>query len=156
MNGQKKTEPPWFKQLWPWLVILPPATAVIAGIITWVIAASGEDSLVVKDYRKTGKIVERLGSHKSPVATMNYSPHTGQVAVRVPGYEKETLHLNLVHPTLARLDQVALLRADPDGAYRGRLTPYSTSRWKVYLTATDNSWKISSATNGSETSLQLR
>ena len=33
---------PWYKEPWPWIVMAPPATAVIAGIATvWIAVASG-------------------------------------------------------------------------------------------------------------------
>ena len=44
MNGQ---ELPWYRQFWPWFIIALPASAVIASIITFWLAVSHPDQLVV-------------------------------------------------------------------------------------------------------------
>jgi len=45
---------PWYRQPWPWFLIALPATAVIAGIATAIIAARGFDGPVAADYYKQG------------------------------------------------------------------------------------------------------
>ncbi len=47
-------EPPWYRQFWPWFIIALPASAVIASLITFYLAVSRPDYLVVEDeeYRK--------------------------------------------------------------------------------------------------------
>lgn len=37
---------PWYRQLWPWLLILPPAAAVLGGLLTLYLAVSRPDTLV--------------------------------------------------------------------------------------------------------------
>ena len=41
---------PWYKQFWPWFLILLPGTAVVATLYTVVIANQYADDLVVDDY----------------------------------------------------------------------------------------------------------
>jgi hypothetical protein len=45
---------PWYRQLWPWLLMLPPAAAVIGGGITLYLAISRPDVLIRKDCVKDG------------------------------------------------------------------------------------------------------
>ena len=45
---------PWYRQLWPWLLIVPPAAAVIGGSITLYLAVTRPDALVRKDCFKDG------------------------------------------------------------------------------------------------------
>jgi hypothetical protein len=52
-----KKPDPWYKQGWPWFLIALPATAVVAGTITMVIAVRTWDGLVVDDYYKEGKAI---------------------------------------------------------------------------------------------------
>ncbi|NOR18755.1 MAG: hypothetical protein GQ538_01535 [Xanthomonadales bacterium] len=42
-------EPPWYRQFWPWFIIALPASAVIASLITFYLAVSRPDHLVVED-----------------------------------------------------------------------------------------------------------
>jgi hypothetical protein len=34
---------PWYRQLWPWLVMLPPLAAVLGGIVTLVLAFTHQE-----------------------------------------------------------------------------------------------------------------
>ena len=45
---------PWYRQGWPWFLIALPATAVVGGIITAILAVRGFDGPVVADYYKQG------------------------------------------------------------------------------------------------------
>jgi hypothetical protein len=48
-NQAKAPEPPWYRQFWPWFIIALPASAVIASLITFYLAVSRPDHLVVED-----------------------------------------------------------------------------------------------------------
>ena len=37
---------PWYRQLWPWLLIVPPMAAVIGGLFTLYLALTRPDALV--------------------------------------------------------------------------------------------------------------
>ena len=43
---------PWYRQGWPWFLIALPASAVIGGIITIILAVNSPNALVVDDYYK--------------------------------------------------------------------------------------------------------
>jgi hypothetical protein len=44
----------WYRHVWPWLLIIPPAAAVIGGSITLYLAVSRPDTLVRRDCFKDG------------------------------------------------------------------------------------------------------
>ena len=45
---------PWYRHLWPWLIIAPPLASVIGGIaLAWAAIAS-DDGLVTPDYYRKG------------------------------------------------------------------------------------------------------
>ena len=45
---------PWYRHLWPWLLIVPPAGAVIGGGITVYLAVTRPDTLVRQDCVQDG------------------------------------------------------------------------------------------------------
>ena len=53
MNEQQA----WYKQFWPWFLIILPLCAVIASFTTLKIALTNSDSLVAEDYYKEGKAI---------------------------------------------------------------------------------------------------
>ena len=45
---------PWYRQLWPWLLIVPPAAAVVGGFFVLYLAVTRPDTLVREDCFKDG------------------------------------------------------------------------------------------------------
>ena len=45
---------PWYRQLWPWLLIVPPLAAVIGGSVTYYLAVTRPDVLVREDRVQDG------------------------------------------------------------------------------------------------------
>ena len=56
MNSIQIRQPvqPWYREPWPWLIMLGPAVVIVAGVITTVIAFKTSDGLVADDYYKQG------------------------------------------------------------------------------------------------------
>ena len=50
----EQTARPWYRHAWPWLLIVPPAAAVIGGGITLYLAVTRPDVLIRKDCIKDG------------------------------------------------------------------------------------------------------
>ena len=46
---------PWYRQRWPWLLMLGPMVVVVAGLTTAAVAVRTQDALVNDDYYKRGK-----------------------------------------------------------------------------------------------------
>lgn len=49
MTGERFSSRPWYKEPWPWVIIAIPAAAVIMGAITFYLAVSHPDYLVVEE-----------------------------------------------------------------------------------------------------------
>lgn len=58
-------ERPWYRQVWPWLLMLPPAAAVIGGCLTLYLAVSRPDVLVRRDCVQDG-VTMRCGESEGP------------------------------------------------------------------------------------------
>ncbi len=52
------TPRPWYRQLWPWLLIIPPAGAVIGGLLTLYLAITRPDTLVHQSCVRDGVIMK--------------------------------------------------------------------------------------------------
>ena len=50
----EQTARPWYRHVWPWLLIVPPAAAVVGGGITRYRAVTRPDVLIRKDCIKDG------------------------------------------------------------------------------------------------------
>lgn len=125
---------PWYRQIWPWILIALPASAVIASLTTVWIAVHNRDSLVVDDYYKQGLAINRVLDRDYRAATLGLAAQggitaaNGEVTLVLSAQHADArtlppvLRLVFYHPTLARHDRVALLQRDPaSGAYQGNL-----------------------------------
>ena len=50
--------PPWYRQLWPWLLILPPALSVVGGVVTYYLAVTRPETLVRQDCVQVGVVMK--------------------------------------------------------------------------------------------------
>lgn len=119
MNTQAET--PWYRQPWPWFLIALPATAVIAGIATLIIAARGFDGPVAADYYKQGLAINdevaraQLARDLGLEARIELSGIADGDRVRVELDARRALppeaavRLRLVHPGRPGADRTAVL-----------------------------------------------
>ena len=50
---------PWYRELWPWLVMAPPFVSILGGVALAWIAISSNDGLVTPDYYRQGIEINR-------------------------------------------------------------------------------------------------
>ncbi len=56
---------PWYRQKWPWLIMVPPVSAIIGCAITITLAIRSADGMVAADYYKRGLAInEQLARAK--------------------------------------------------------------------------------------------
>lgn len=145
--------PPWYRQFWPWFLLSWPAIAVVAGIITVVIAVNNPDDLVDDDYYKSGLAINRVLDREQRAATLKiqadvtWQPATGQIVLRLTSTEapENRLFLKLLHPTLAHHDLKIPLLHKGHGRYTGLLDGVPIpGNWHLILTPEDKSWRLAS------------
>ena len=65
---------PWYRHLWPWLLIAPPLAAVLGGAATLWLAIASDDGLVAKDYYKQGLAVSKQSTPAADAADVSPYP----------------------------------------------------------------------------------
>lgn len=149
---------PWYKQGWPWFLIMFPAVAVVAGTITLVIAVRTFDGLVVDDYQKAGKaIVQNVErAERARALGLEASVHLEAAGVRIAldaldhSQLPARLLLTISHPTRADLDQSVSLvagTAGVTGVYEAPIAPLGKGRWLFLIEDEHRSWKMNGATH---------
>jgi hypothetical protein len=140
---------PWYKQGWPWLLISLPASAVVGGIITIILAVHSPNALVVDDYYKEGLAINQ---HKRRLQTAGDMGVEGllrsdgtqltlSLSSRVP-VTAEALRLQLIHSTRSDLDRELVLHRSADGSYSGAIGELLPGAWYLRLGPGDKSWEI--------------
>ena len=148
MQNTKSELGSWKQEPLVWLLIAIPATAVVMGIVMLTLAIQSYSGLVVDDYYKKGKQInrviarDRLAWELGLKAAMRLE--NGVVEIRfdpsVSHVPDDRIELSLVHATRPGLDQRLLLERGDTRLYRAPLELSGEGRWNVYLQTAD--WRI--------------
>ena len=140
---------PWYREPWPWFLMSLPATAVIAGVATVVIAYQSADGLVVGDYYKAGLAVNqtlaRDDTARALALTAIIKNEDGALALTLSGRLQAypgQLRLSLVHPTHSGMDQALVLHHAGGGHYRAALPAMPAGKWHILLADSASTWRL--------------
>lgn len=140
---------PWYRQFWPWFLMVFPAAAVIGGIVTFRIAANTDDGVVEDDYYKQGLAVNRTIARDERAgawgleAVVALAPD--ELRVRLRGEPPEwpaRLVLKVLHPTRAGRDQRLELVHEAKGRYRTAARIDGGNRWNLILEDEAGRWRL--------------
>lgn len=139
---------PWYRQFWPWLLILLPGSTVVASLITIYLASKHADDLVVDEYYKSGLAINQELTRQQRARELNLAASLragdGELTLRLSGdVDLPQLRLMLSHPMEAERDiNLALSRVDR-GYYHTRLPQPISGRWHWIIDAGDGSpWRL--------------
>ncbi|MCU1722980.1 FixH family protein [Pseudomonas sp. 5P_5.1_Bac1] len=143
---------PWYKHLWPWIIIGILATSVTLSLTMVSIAVNNPDNLVNDNYYEAGKGINRSLDRELLAQTLNLkaSVHLdeviGEVELRLSGdSQPQALELNLISPTQPEKDRkIALTLSSEPGRYLGQLDDRVEGRRFVELLGTQEgkTWRL--------------
>lgn len=149
MQQPNANERSWKQEPMVWMLIAIPSAAIIMGLVMLMLAIHSWSGLVVDDYYRHGKQINRVlardrFAHELGLAATLELDVSGEVLVRfeptvtvVPG---DSIELSLVHATLPGLDQTLILTRVEQRLLRGQLTLPDAGRWNVALQTDD--WRV--------------
>ena len=138
---------PWYKQWMVWMVIAPPFTAVVAGIITINIAIQSDDGLVVDDYYKQGLGINQTLQRDQLARDMKIEAdlfvESKKLKMRLTGAVSDAnLTLSFIHPTQGQRDVVLNMIRFTDNAYEAELDKKLTGNWNLLIEPENKKWRI--------------
>ena len=139
---------PWYKQFWPWFLIILPLIVVAASIATLMISLKHADTLVADDYYKQGKGINqdkhRVQKARALGLQFSIAVEGNQVLIKQHGGEpyKAALAVEFYHPTIKERDFKELAVADGNNVYRITLPQQVNGDWQVRLESFDKSWRL--------------
>ena len=145
MRKRESMTRPWYQEPWPWILMAPPAAAVLAGIATIWIAVASADGLVAEDYYKQGlalnKVIAREEHAHALGITASVQLSRGRIRVRLEGAAPPALFVHLAHRTRAGLDQrLRLARAGE--SYEAEMAPLAPGAWRAFIEDPQGAWRI--------------
>lgn len=144
---------PWYRQMWPWILIALPMSAVIASFITMYLAIVTKDSMVVDDYYKEGKAINQRiqrdvqAAHAGVTATLS-TAGSSAVELNLQAVDASdfsmpaTLTVRWVHVTDSSRDETVRFDRVRDGVYRGLAAWPTEGRWRVHVEDPAGAWRL--------------
>lgn len=144
---------PWYKHIWPWIIIAILACSVTLTLSMVTIAVNNPDNLVNDNYYEAGKGINRaldrelLGQTLQLKAKLRLDEMTGEVVLLLEGNSKpQVLELNLISPTQPEKDRKVSLSqsATEPGRYIGQLDDKVEGRRFVELLGVEDgkTWRL--------------
>lgn len=144
---------PWYKHIWPWIIIAILACSVTLTLSMVTIAVNNPDHLVNDNYYEAGKGINRsldrelLGQTLQLKAKLRLDEMTGEVVLLLEGNSQPSaLELNLISPTQPEKDRRINLKqnASEPGRYTGQLDDKVEGRRFVELLGVENgqTWRL--------------
>ena len=139
---------PWYRQFWPWFLIVLPGSVVIAAFATLYIANRHADDLVVDEYYKDGLAINRQLAKQEAARQRGYAARLivdgRRIEVETDGIEHvANLRLQLSHPLEADRDFTVQLTRTGPAHYTASLPDPVASHWHWILDAgEDGGWRL--------------
>jgi hypothetical protein len=137
---------PWYREVWPWLLMAGPAAVLAAGAFTTWIAFASADGLVAEDYYKQGLGINRRLAREDAAQRLGVDASLrlqgSEIEVVLKGATPEALFVHLVHPTRAGHDVRLRLGRAEGGVYRAELPPLPPGRWRAAIEDARGTWRI--------------
>jgi hypothetical protein len=143
---------PWYRQGWPWFLILLPLAVVIACFVTLYLALSTDEALVRDDYYKEGLAINRRLEEEANArargieAELRYDPATLAIELQLGGAPAaQGLSLTIVHPTDDSRDQTVVLQPAGDGLFLGKAAAALDGKRYILLEHADvqqGAWRL--------------
>lgn len=147
-NTDKK---PWHREPMVWMVIVIPASAIVAGAVMLWLAIETYDGLVVDDYYKEGKEINRRFERDRRADELGFrgqiilDPANNRVQMNLASGEgidlPSEVDASFLHTTRAGYDEKIILRHQGSGVFLGQFdAPLERGSWKVQIGNKD--WRI--------------
>ncbi len=151
----------WYREPWPWILIGLPASAVVAGIVTLVIALKNEDGLVAEDYYKQGLAINQVIEREARAAKMGLKAqmlvagNNIRIHLEGSGTLPGSIVVRFVHPTRAGEDREIVLTPVAPGWYQAALPELAQGRWRLHIEDAETSWRLTAVWMTNQRSLLI-
>ncbi len=139
---------PWYKQLWPWVLIAIPLLTAIKAVHTVVLMQRNSPDLVVDDYYKAGRAINMQLAKYREAELRNLQAHIliagNRAVVRFTANTvlEDDLHLDFYHPTIAEHDFALDAQRSGELLYVATLPLTPTGKWQLVVSDATKDWKL--------------
>lgn len=139
---------PWYKQFWPWFLILLPLSVVIASVATFWVAQNNQPSLVSGNYYKQGLAInsnlqlEQQANQLGLSTKLSFGATTLTIQLNGMHDNPQALIVELRHPTISQHDRSLQLTNIAPGIYQAPFSLPKNGKWYISISDVSTTWTI--------------
>ncbi len=144
---------PWYRHPEPWLLLMAPLAAVVAGLVTGWLAINANNSLVADDYYREGRAINQTFERERRAVQLGLSAHwemdllqgrarIALVAASGPFDRPERLVVRLIHATEASLDHRVVLTRTETAGWEAPFAAPMKGRWTIQIEDEGRTWRL--------------
>jgi len=146
---------PWYRQLWPWLIMSGPFIVVIAASYTGWIAFTRQDAMVVDDYYKQGLAINKDLRRDSAATNLGltfnarYDAAQGKLTGSLLSFGHPVtgkINILLAHATQPEKDKKIEVQVN-QGDFTAVLPLLDLGRWDVTVENAQRDWRLTGTWN---------
>ena len=166
MSAAQLSSRPWYREPWPWLLMLPPALSVAGGVAMLALAVGEPAQLAVSDYGRIEELTAERFERDARAASLDVRADAvfttaadgrTSVEVHLTGAHgaAPALYLRLQHVARVDADREIVLHRDAADVFRG-VTELAAGRYDIELSPADRSWRLGGLLLSTPAKLDLR
>ncbi|MGI5309759.1 FixH family protein [Rheinheimera sp. WS51] len=139
---------PWYKQLWPWLLIAIPVFTALKAVHTVYIMQGNIPDMVVDDYYKEGQAINQQLALYREAELRNLEAKVliaaNQVIIRFSHNKtlQDTVLLSFYHPTMSVKDFELIAQRSGQLLYIATLPSALEGNWRIVVSDDSTDWKL--------------
>jgi hypothetical protein len=139
---------PWYKQVWPWILISLPVFSVLKAVHTVYIMNQQSPDLVIDDYYAEGKAINQNLSRYREAAARNLhasillAGNKAIITFTANSILDKNISLDFVHATIAAKDFKVVAERSGEAMYVAELPSTLNGKWSLVVHDSGSQWKL--------------
>lgn len=139
---------PWYKQLWPWVLIAIPVITALKAVHTVIVMQQHKPEIVIDDYYDAGKSINlQLAKYREAAlrnldASILIAGNKAIVRFTENKIMDESIHLDFYHPTLGSHDFAVDAERSGELLYVATLPITPDGRWRLTVSDQSQEWRL--------------
>lgn len=139
---------PWYKYVWPWVLIAIPVLTAVKAVHTVVVMQQHKPEVVIDDYYAAGKSINlQLAKYREAAlrnldASILVAGNRAVIRFAENAVLGDSIHLDFYHPTLGAQDFAVDAERSGELLYVATLPLTPDGRWRLTVSDASNEWRL--------------
>jgi len=139
---------PWYKYLWPWILIAIPVVTALKAVHSLIVMQQHQPEMVIDDYYKAGRSINlelakyREAALRNLDASILVAGNRAVIRFTENAVLGNSIHLDFYHPTLGANDFAVDAERSGELLYVATLPFTPEGRWRLTVSDDSQEWRL--------------